>query len=123
MKIKKFFKDQKEKRIKKRAKRLANKHTYDQLCLREADISKKLNSPLDPETRKSLLDELKTISTAKKMIQDAAASKNEGAMWFLKTLGGLIASVLLMAISIWLPATNNKFADKARSCFERLVKH
>lgn len=121
-KIKDFFAKRKAKADKKKAAKLAQTETYEQLYIRNADIAKKLNTPLDPETRESLLKEQATIASAMKQMQDATASRNDGKKWILRTLVGTIISGGFMFLSVKAPEYNNKLGNGAKQLFEKISR-
>ena len=110
---------------KRKARKLAEQGALDELQKRAADIAKKLNSPIvneDPDTRKALQEELKEVSSAMERLEKTRTSRKAGSWWVLQTFVSLLATGVIMALTIFLPALNNKYADKFQRLFDKLVK-
>ena len=123
--FKKIFTRVKLWKAKKKARKLAEQGALDELQKRAADIAKKLNSPIvdeDPETRKALQEELKEVSSAMERLEKTRTSRKAGSWWVLQTFVSLFATGVIMALTIFLPALNNKYADKFQRLFDKLVK-
>lgn len=110
---------------KRKARKLAEQGALDELQKRAADIAKKLNSPIveeDPVTRKALQEELKEVSSAMERLEKTRTSRKAGGWWLVQTFISLFATGIIMALTIFLPALNNKYADKFQRLFDKLVK-
>jgi hypothetical protein len=110
---------------KRKARKLAEQGALDELQKRAADIAKKLNSPIlndDPDTRKALQEELKEVSSAMERLEKTRTSRKAGSWWVLQTFVSLFVTGVIMALTIFLPALNNKYADKFQRLYDKLVR-
>ena len=108
---------------KRRQEKRNQKQTIANLKQRSERISYRLaNEPLEPDARKALQEELKEVTTALEKFDKVRMNEKSGLSWFLRTLGSFLVAVLLMLISIVVPMSNNKFAEKAQRIFDSLSK-
>lgn len=116
-----LFNKIKEAKAEKKAKKLAEKTSYNQLSIREADLAMELNSgKLTPEERTSKLKELETVTKAKKMIEENRSSQKQGLWWLIKTIVGLLSGIGLMALSVKYPEMDNKLSNKSKGLFDKI---
>lgn len=109
---------------KRKARRLAEMGALDELQFRADDIARKLNSPImadDPETRKALQEELKEVTSAMERLEKTRTSRKASGWWIVQTIISLIITVIIMGLTILLPAVNNKYSEKAQRLFDKLV--